>query len=234
MQIQKKPADSRLPGSTGRPRRRVRPWWLLVVLALALPWSMQGPSTWDVWAFEIVPATLGVIGLITLAGWFRFSRFVYCWIAAAYVLIAIGARYTYAEVPVFRELSALAGLSRNGFDRVGHLVQGLTVALLAREVLLRGTALGRAFAVPFLTACVALAFSAFYEVLECWCVLVFYPGNGPEWLGLQGDEWDAQWDMTMALAGSLIVILLLRFRHDASIRRLGIPVAGAEDAVPSR
>ena len=50
-------------------------------------------------------------------------------------------------------------------------------------------------------------------------VLVFYPDAGPEWLGMQGDAWDAQWDMTMALAGAILAQLLLRRLHDRSMAR---------------
>ena len=72
----------------------------------------------------------------------------------------------------------------------------------------------------FLAISVALSFSAFYEILECVWVFAFYPGQGPEWLGLQGDPWDAQWDMLMALLGAVTAIVCLSRLQDRSIARL--------------
>ena len=58
-----------------------------------------------------------------------------------------------------------------------------------------------------------------YELLEMWVVLIWHPDAGPEWLGHQGDPWDAQWDMTMALGGAVSAQLLLTRLHDRAIAR---------------
>jgi putative membrane protein len=68
------------------------------------------------------------------------------------------------------------------------------------------------------TGC-CLGFSAAYELLEMAVVLIFYPDAGPEWLGMQGDPWDAQWDMTMALSGAVIAQLTLYRIHERSMER---------------
>ena len=137
----------------------------------------------------------------------------------AFLFTATGARYTYAEVPLAHWMINF-GDARNHFDRVGHIIQGLTVGLMTREVLLRKTTLGNRCGIPILTVSFALAFSALYELLEWWTVLAFYPDHGPEWLGMQGDPWDSQQDMMMALFGTTIATTLMIPVHDWSIRRL--------------
>ncbi len=90
---------------------------------------------------------------------------------------------------------------------------------LLREWLLRRRAMAPGGTVFWLVTGCCIAFSASYELLEMAVVLVFYPGAGPEWLGTQGDPWDAQWDMTMALSGAVLAQLLLRRLHDRSMAR---------------
>jgi len=194
---------------------------LLVVTAVVSSiWSFVGARERDVWLFELVPGAVGVCGVVLLARRFRFSALVYVTISVAFVFIATGARYTYSEVPLAQWISERLDLSRNHFDRVGHFVQGLTVGLMTREVLLRQTTLGKRLGVPLLTVAFALAFSSLYELVEWWVVLLFYPAHGPEWLGMQGDPWDAQRDMLMALLGAIVATSLLAPLHNRSIRRL--------------
>jgi hypothetical protein len=108
----------------------------------------------------------------------------------------------------------------NHFDRVGHYMQGVTPALVMREVLLRKTKIGRNAWLTFSSVSVALAFSALYEILEWLWVAAFYPDQGPEWLGMQGDMFDAQADMLMAFLGGLTSAVVLARVHDASLRDL--------------
>lgn len=195
--------------------------WLLVGVAiLSAIWSVIGTHQLDVWVFELLPGTIGVIGLVLIARKFRFSSLVYVVIAVAFVMIATGARYTYSDVPLFNWLQDVLHLSRNHFDRLGHYVQGLTVALMTREVLLRTSNLNRHRGVAILTIAFALGFSALYELLEWQCVVLFYPSSGPEWLGMQGDVWDAQWDMAMAFLGAITATYILFPLHDRTIGRL--------------
>jgi putative membrane protein len=90
---------------------------------------------------------------------------------------------------------------------------------MAREVIIRKATVQRRWGVPILSVAVALSFSALYELIEWWVVLIFYSSEGAKWLGLQGDPWDAQWDMSMALAGSIAAVTALAGLHNWSIRR---------------
>lgn len=192
-------------------------WLVIVTTIFCIVWSYSGTKEVDVWLFELLPGTIGVTGLVVLSKRFTFSTMAHLMIAVCFILIATGARYTYAEMPLFNWIRDQFALSRNHFDRFGHFFQGLMIGLMAREVLFRKTKVGRRWGLPILSVSFSLAFSAFYELLEWWVVIVFYPDAGPEWLGLQGDPWDAHWDMSMALAGAMVAVLLLPRLHNRSI-----------------
>ena len=193
---------------------------MLAVALLATAWSAWRPADYATWFFELFLGAALVGVLCALAGRFRLSALAYGVVAAHYVVLAVGAKYTYAAEPFFSWLRDQGVFERNHFDRVGHFCQGLTPALLTRELLLRTVPVRRGALLALLSVSVALAFSGLYEILEWLWVLVFYPTSGPEWLGMQGDPWDAQGDMLMALCGGLVSALLLAPFHDRSLRAL--------------
>jgi putative membrane protein len=109
-------------------------------------------------------------------------------------------------------------LSRNHYDRLGHFAQGFVPAILAREVFLRTSPLKPGKWLFFLTVCFCLAFSAFYELLECLAAITTTAAE--EFLSLQGDIWDSQADMALALVGAIISLLLLSNLHDRQLTAL--------------
>jgi len=200
-----------------------RPWLLplLTTIGIAIVfWSFLGAGDKPTWAFEVLPlvAVLAVFGVRTR--WFRFSDLTYVLLLWFLVIQCLGGRYTFAAVPFPRAVMELLALERNPVDRIGHFFQGFVPAIVLREWLIRRRAMSRGGTVFWLVTGCCLAFSASYELLEMAVVLVFYPGAGPEWLGMQGDPWDAQWDMTMALAGAVLAQLLLGAWHDRSMARV--------------
>jgi len=193
---------------------------LLTFSGIVLAWSLVRPSDYWVWLFEI---SAGIIGLALLAATyerFPFSRLVYLLVGIHFVILAVAAKYTYAEMPLFNWLRDALGLARNHYDRVGHFFQGLVPALITREILLRQTELRRGKLLGLLCVSVCLAFSAFWELLEWWIAVAFYRENAAAWLGMQGDPWDAQWDMLMALCGAISGIVFLSGVHDRSMAQL--------------
>jgi len=192
----------------------------LLVVAIALVWSAIRPVDYGVWIFELSIGLVGVGFLIATRRRFQMSGLVYALAAIHFVILACGAKYTYAEMPLFNWLRDVLHLSRNHFDRVGHLAQGFIPAMFVREFLRRAGGMKPGPLLGFLCVSVCLAFSAFYEILEWWIVLKFYPTSGPEWLGMQGDPWDAQEDMLMALIGSSVSILTLSSSHERSMAAL--------------
>ncbi len=117
------------------------------------------------------------------------------------------------------------GWTRNDYDKLGHFAQGFVPAVLVREILLRTSPLrnrgdGRVSRwLGFLVVSVCLAFSALYELVE-WLVAVSSGAAADDFLGTQGDPWDTQTDMAMALVGAIVAMLLLPRWHDRSIAKL--------------
>ncbi|NKQ13801.1 DUF2238 domain-containing protein, partial [Pseudomonas sp. SST3] len=136
----------------------------------------------------------------------------------------LGGAYTYARVPAGFWVQDWLELSRNPYDKLGHFMQGLVPALLTREILLRLGFLEPGRMLGFLSVCVALAFSAFYELIEWWVALI--AGQGAEdFLGTQGDPWDTQSDMLMALLGATLSVTGLAGLQDRQVARHAKPGA---------
>jgi putative membrane protein len=131
----------------------------------------------------------------------------------------VGGHYTYAEVPAFNWLRDTFELSRNYYDRVGHFAQGLIPAMVAREILLRKNVVQIGVWLFFIVCCIALSISAFYELIEWWVAVA--SGTAAEaFLGTQGDIWDTQWDMFIALIGAVVAQLILAKSHDQQLQTL--------------
>lgn len=191
---------------------------LLGVSLLVFAWSLIHPYDYGVWFFEILAPVAEVAVLALSFRRFRFSNLAFVLVGIHFIVLAIGAHYTYAEMPLFNWLKIHFDLARNYYDRVGHFCQGFIPAILAREILLRTTPLKSGKMTGFLSVCMCLAISAFWELLEMWMVKLFHSDSGQEWLGTQGDPWDTQNDMLMALIGSILAVLLLSKAHDRSMR----------------
>jgi putative membrane protein len=163
-----------------------------------------------------------MLGLSLLALSYRrfpLTPLLYRLLALHGLILIVGGYYTYAEVPAFNWLRDLLDLSRNHYDRVGHLAQGFVPAILAREILLRRSPLRPGKWLFLIVTSICLAFSAFYEMIEWWTALL--SGDAAEaFLGTQGDPWDTQWDMFLALVGALSSQLLLTRLHDRELARL--------------
>lgn len=200
-------------------RRRGTLIGLLVLVLAALIWSGIGPRDRFTWFLEVAPVLLGVPLLIVTFGRFRFTTLVYVLIALHAVILMVGGHYTYAEVPLFNWLRDTLHLSRNHYDRVGHFAQGFVPALIARELLLRTSPLRAGKWLFFLVICVCLAISAAYELVE-WQAAVWTGTAADAFLGTQGDVWDSQKDMALALIGAMVALLLLGRWHDRQLERL--------------
>tara|TARA_E500000075_G_C6683653_1_gene171889 strand:- start:87 stop:488 length:402 start_codon:yes stop_codon:yes gene_type:complete len=131
----------------------------------------------------------------------------------------IGAKYTYAEVPLFDWISEIFGWERNNYDKVGHFMQGFVPALIAREILLRKQVVITNGWRNFIVLSICLAFSAFYELIEWWAALLIGE-DADAFLGTQGYVWDTQSDMGLALLGAIGCLLFMKNAHDRQIKRL--------------
>jgi putative membrane protein len=193
---------------------------LLGLVALALLYSAYDPVADRLtWLLETLPVMIGIVLLLPSRHAFPLTLLLYRLLALHALILIIGGHYTYAEVPLFNWLRDTFELSRNHYDRIGHLAQGFIPAILAREILLRRSPLSQGGWLFLLVTSICLAFSAFYEMIEWWTALL----NGEAasaFLGTQGDIWDTQWDMFLALTGAITAQLLLGRMHDRALSRL--------------
>ena len=134
-------------------------------------------------------------------------------------MLILGGAYTYARVPLGFWLQDLFGFERNPYDRIGHFMQGFVPAMIAREIFVRGGFVNGRKMVAFVSVCVALAFSAFYELIEWGAALALGQG-ADEFLGTQGDPWDTQADMFLAMVGAALALALLSKVQDKQIQAL--------------
>jgi len=188
-------------------------------LVVVFTWSAIHPADRFTWFLEVFPAVTGFILLAALYPRFKFTTLVYVLIALHMVVLMIGGKYTYAEVPPFNWLKEHFHLARNYYDRLGHLFQGFVPALIAREVLLRKTKLESGGWLSVTVVSMAMAISVCYEFFEWW-VAVGTGTAADAFLGTQGDVWDTQWDMFMATCGAILALLLLSRLHDRLIARM--------------
>jgi putative membrane protein len=195
------------------------PLALLAIAGVVLAWSAVQPFERGTWWLEVAPVVLGAPLLVATFRAFPLSPLLYRLLLLHAVILMVGGHYTYARVPVGFWVQDMLELSRNHYDRVGHVAQGFIPAILAREILLRRSPLQPGKWLGFLVVSVCLAFSAFYELIEWWAALL--GGDSAEsFLGTQGDVWDTQWDMFMALVGAATALLLFGRAHDRSMQTL--------------
>ncbi|NNG02633.1 MAG: DUF2238 domain-containing protein [Inquilinus sp.] len=198
---------------------RTEPLVLLALALAALVVSGIGPAARLTWALEVAPVAIGAALLTATAGAFPLTPLLYRLLFVHALILMLGGHYTYAEVPPGFWVRDLFDLARNPYDRLGHLAQGFVPAILAREILIRRSPLAGSRWLPLLVVSVCLAFSAFYELIEWWAALLA-GGAAEAFLGTQGDVWDTQWDMFLALAGAVVSLAALSRLHDRQLLQL--------------
>lgn len=193
-------------------------WRVLMLVAMlgCLVWSGLAPFDRTTWVLEIFPILLAVPLLWWTRHSFPLSSLLFVLVMLHCLVLMLGGAYSYARVPFGFFLQDLFSLSRNPYDKIGHFFQGLVPALVCREILLRGAYISARNMLNFLTVCVVLAISATYELIE-WAAAVALEQGADEFLGTQGDPWDTQSDMALALIGALSCLLLLSRWHDRQL-----------------
>jgi putative membrane protein len=198
-------------------------WAWTGAAGLVLLWSGIEPHDRLTWWLEVAPVVIGAPLLLATARRFPLTPLLYGLLFVHAVILMVGGHYTYARVPAGFWVQDAFDLARNHYDRLGHVAQGFVPAILAREILLRRTPLRPGGWLSFLVLSVCLAFSALYELIEWASVLVGGDGATSDFLGAQGDVWDAQWDMFLAALGAAASLLLLSRAHDRALARLAPP-----------
>ena len=198
-------------------------WLVTAAIATVALLAVSGWHPYDrpTWWMEVLPVMIALPVL-----WFTYRRFpltslLYVCIFVHAGILMLGGAYTYARVPLGFELQDFLHLDRNPYDRIGHFFQGFVPALAAREIFVRGRYVRGPRMLAFLVVCVVLAISATYEFVE-WGAALSLGQGADEFLGTQGDPWDTQSDMFMALIGALTALVGFSRLHDRELARLGL------------
>ena len=195
------------------------PAFLLAGTLAVLVWSGIRPFDYPTWLLEALPVLVGIPLLLATRRRFPFTPLVCALMAGHMCILAVGGHYTYARVPAGDWLRDWLDLSRNHYDRLGHFAQGFVPAMIARELFIRLRVVPSPAWRNFLTVCVCMTISALYELIE-WCSAIVLGEGSTDFLGTQGDVWDAQKDMALALVGAVCALVSLGRWHDAQLRRL--------------
>jgi putative membrane protein len=192
---------------------------LCAILGFVFAWSAVHPRDFYTWVLEIFPILIAFPVLLFSYQKFPLSSLLYVLILIHAIILMVGGHYTYAEVPLFNWLRDYLDLDRNYYDRIGHFAQGFVPAIIAREILLRKDVLNENGWLFFIVCCICLAISACYEFIEWW-VAMLSEQAAEAFLGTQGDVWDTQWDMFLALIGAILAQIILKDWHNRSMSTL--------------
>ncbi len=191
----------------------------LGLFALIFAWSAYQPRDVYTWFIEVLPVIIALPILWLTHLKFPLSRLAYMLILLHAMILMVGGHYTYAEVPLFNWLRDTFQLDRNYYDRIGHFAQGFIPAIIAREILIRQQVVKQGAWLFFVVCCIGLSISALYELIEWWVALLSAQA-ADAFLGTQGDVWDTQWDMLIALIGVIAAQVFLAKLHDKSMLKL--------------
>ncbi|CAM3854569.1 DUF2238 domain-containing protein [Mesobacillus thioparans] len=187
---------------------------LLLVVLLVFIWSLIKPEEgYGVWFVEVLPSVLLLIFLLSTYNRFHLTTVSYVIITFLVILTFVGGHYSYSKVPLFTWIKDYFDLQRNHYDRFGHFLKG-SIVIVIIEILLRKTALTKSKTTNFIALCITLAIGAFYEIIEWASAKIGKEGKvTKDFLGMQGDIWDAQWDMALLLVGSILSLFIIKLLY---------------------
>ncbi|PIQ29611.1 MAG: hypothetical protein COW63_12215, partial [Bacteroidetes bacterium CG18_big_fil_WC_8_21_14_2_50_41_14] len=186
---------------------------LIILFFAVLIWSAINPHDYFTWFLEVLPALIGLLVLVITFQRFRFTNLVYGLILVHCWILMVGGHYTYAEVPLFNWIKQVFDLSRNNYDKVGHLVQGFVPAMITREILVRKQVVNSRKWINVFVVSICMSISVTYEFIE-WLVAVLNGDSADSFLGTQGYIWDTQSDMLYATIGAILALVTLGKAHD--------------------
>jgi putative membrane protein len=169
--------------------------------------TLIGTSNFVNWIMENTLVILFIVFLLAVRKKFIFSELSYVLIFIYLSLHIYGSKYTYAENPFGYWLKDVLHSERNHYDRIVHFSFGFLMAYPLRDYF------KNYFGFPnwvcwVLPVEITISFSAIYELIE-WAVAdVFFPAQGLDYLGSQGDIWDAQKDMALASFGAVLIMII--------------------------
>lgn len=178
-------------------------WYVLFSI-----WMAIDPVDRQNWVLANVLPFLFVGLLAATHRKYPFSNTSYVLITIFLTLHTIGVHYTYAQVPLGYWMEAAFELHRNHFDRIVHFCFGLLLTYPMGEAFVLFANV-RGVLVYYLSLITPLGLSGVWEIIESWVAQVVSPELGDAYLGSQGDIWDAQQDMAVALYGAALAVILM-------------------------
>lgn len=194
--------------------------WIVIFVAV-LAWSAIAPKDNFTWFLEVLPALIGAVVLWLTRRTYPLTRLTYTLILVHCVILMIGGHYTYAEVPLGDWIRDAFDQARNNYDKIGHFAQGFIPAIIARELVIRQSVFNSTRWRDFFIVCFCLGLSALYELIEWWVALLSTEA-AEAFLGTQGDVWDTQSDMGVALLGAVLALVLLGRMHTRQLSEAGL------------
>ncbi|MDR1706435.1 DUF2238 domain-containing protein [Dysgonomonas sp.] len=192
-------------------------WIFLAIFFVVAIWSGIGAYETGLWFLEAGICVAGVAVLAVTFKRFKFTDMTYFFILIHFIILFVGAHYSYARVPIFDWIREVFDQSRNNYDKVGHFAQGFIPAMIARELIIRLDVVKKKGWIPFFVICICMAISAFYEFIEWWVAVL--SGDGAEdFLGMQGYEWDTQSDMFCAMTGAICMLIFFSKLQNKQIK----------------
>jgi len=194
---------------------------VLAMLALLLIMAFSAIHPYDraTWFMEVAPIFIAIPVMAATYSRFPLTTLLYVLIFFHALVLIAGGHYTYARVPLGFWMQDMLSLGRNPYDKIGHFMQGFVPFLVTREILLRGGHVSGRRMAAFLSVCVVMAVSAWYELIEWWSALAMGQG-ADEFLGTQGDPWDTQSDMFFAFIGAIAALVIMSRLHDSMMERM--------------
>src|SRR3954466_9729970 len=186
------------------------PHFLFLGYVVLWLWAAVKPYDRATWWAENIPIMI-LVGSLTLAyiRGVQLSNLAWALMAVLPYWPTIGGHYTFQRGP-FHWFNNMFGFKRNMFDRVGHFSVGFYAFALI-EYLESTNKMSRALACMF--AIFTIAFVAMsYELIEGIYAAPAGGESGANFLGSQGDVWDAQKDMLMDTLGAVSVTVLYLLR----------------------
>jgi len=195
------------------------PLLLLLTGILLLAITAFHPHDYTTWWMETAPIFIAVPIFVATYKNYTLTPLVYRLLLVHAVILMVGGHYTYAEVPLGYWMENWFGFVRNDYDKIGHFAQGFVPALLFRELLLRSSPLRRGKLLFTLVVASCLAVSASYELIE-WAAAITMGQGADAFLGTQGDPWDTQTDMLMALIGAICAQVVMTKVQDRQLEKV--------------
>ena len=183
--------------------------------------SAWRPEEVDDWLMENTAVFMLLVALIATYKKLPLSDASYLCLLVFLAIHEWGAHYKYSDVPLGEWMKPWLGSTRNHYDRVIHFSYGWLCGYPLQELAMRTGVRNRwRYVLP---VALTLGFSAAYEISEAFMASILTPERGEEFVGMQGDVWDAQKDMFLAGLGAVVTMTAAAVVRPLAARHVATP-----------